>query len=117
MAVNYSSQTLDLTYVDMWEKATQTPNGLTIPVGSRSDFQRLRFKLYHTRKVMEAQHHPLASLVMKYSVTSEKKGEQFILTIGPTDAKLKNYLETLGFGLGRKNNDDDDIPPELDPTK
>lgn len=113
MAVNYSTSPIDPTYLDMWEKATRDPNGITIPIADRGEFQRLRFKLYHTRKCMEAQRHALYPVISKYSVTSAKKGDTFTLTVGPTDAKLKTYLESLGFGKG----DTKDIDPDLDPTK
>lgn len=113
MAVKYERQIPDPVMKDIWDKSIAQSQ--RIPLKTRSEFQRLRFALYHCRKVLEALNDPLYDMIKNFSVSSEKLPDgTFQLTVGPADDKLKTYLETLGFGKGK---DSDDIDPDLDPTK
>lgn len=113
MAIRYERQIPDPVMKDIWQRSIAQPQ--KIPLASRSEFQRLRFALYHCRKVLEALNDPLYDMIKNFSISSETtQTGSFLITVGPADGKLKTYLESLGFGRG---SDTDNIDPDLDPTK
>jgi hypothetical protein len=109
---NYATMRPNPMLVNVWRKSLSEV--VELKLDERAAFQALRFQLYQTRKILEAQGDPLWETIRNFSITSrlDKASGQFTLSIGPASEKIAKLLEAQGFG-GEVASDLDD----LDPTK
>lgn len=110
MPSNLHLRQVDPLLVEVWEKSLVKP--VIITLKTRAEFQRLRYKLYETRKILEAKDDPLYLSLKHLSISSSKtSNDELQLTIGVIDDKIRKALQTAGFGLTTSNED------LLDPEK
>ncbi len=92
MSRNYEQMTPDPTYVEVWNRAV-TDAPLSIPVKTKAQANRLRYNLYHTRKILMAKagHEHLSA----FSISIVK---DFTVLIDTTDLEIKESLAAIGIG-------------------
>lgn len=112
----YAGRPKDPALYEVWQSALRRT--VTIPiegstsVEARSTFNRLRFKLYELRLILEAENDPLAPSLKLLTITSKKVSDtKFLLTLGAGDKAIHTALKKAGF----LNQDPED--EFFDPTK
>lgn len=93
----YQNKPIDPQFVEVWRRAVSKPVTLSFP-NSRT-MQRTRYKLYETRRILEANHDPLVSVIQRLSITTtrEKDTGEYYLTVDTSDQEIKQLLSEQGF--------------------